>query len=335
MAIGGAAQLVCQLVVSQRDVLGLFAKLWPRRQVIGQIAAYAGGFGAARGVYQVLPGYGGLVVALVLGTLAYFLILWLIGGLLDRDRMRIDRMLVGLTSRIGPLKGISQRLAAGQAAARAVEEVVAAAGPEARPATGDGRAVVRVGLELEEQGDVEGAQAAYAKADEAGAAAAACNLGVLLEAKGDLEGAAAAYARADERGDAAGAFNLGLVLEERGDLSAAEQAYARADARGHASGACNLGVLLQTRGELERAREAYTRAEERGDVSATFNLGLMLSRDGAGAGARAAFERVQGSDGELGELARTALEALAEIDGAEARRSGPRHRLRVLSRGLL
>ena len=56
-----------------------------------------------------------------------------------------------------------------------------------------------------------------------------------------MEGAEAAYRRADERGDAFGAVSLGLVLEERGDVEGAEAAYRRADERGDATGAFNLG----------------------------------------------------------------------------------------------
>ena len=62
---------------------------------------------------------------------------------------------------------------------------------------------------------------------------------MLLEQRGDLDGAEAAYRRADARGDATGAFNLGGLLAERGDLAGAEAAYRRADERGDAGGASN------------------------------------------------------------------------------------------------
>ena len=89
------------------------------------------------------------------------------------------------------------------------------------------------------------------------------------EEEPDLEGAEAAYRRADERGDGAGASNLGLLLKQRGDLEGAEAAWRRADERGDAAGAYNLGVLLKQRGErgttydvenpdeVQRANRAY------------------------------------------------------------------------------
>ncbi|HXO06998.1 MAG TPA: hypothetical protein VN880_03160, partial [Solirubrobacteraceae bacterium] len=68
-------------------------------------------------------------------------------------------------------------------------------------------------------------EAAYRSADELGHAAAASNLGLLLENNGDLDGAELAYRRAADRGDVAGMFNLGALLEQQGDLDGAEKAY--------------------------------------------------------------------------------------------------------------
>jgi hypothetical protein len=96
------------------------------------------------------------------------------------------------------------------------------------------------------------------------AATGACNLGVLLERRGDLEGAEAAYRRADERGHATGACYLGVLLERRGDLEGAEAAFRRADERGFGAGAYNLGLLLKRRGDLEGAKAARERARDRG-----------------------------------------------------------------------
>lgn len=59
---------------------------------------------------------------------------------------------------------------------------------------------------------------------------AAYNLGVLLARRGDLEGAEAAYRRADERGNGAAAYNLGVLLDERGDTDWATAAFERAAA---------------------------------------------------------------------------------------------------------
>ena len=134
------------------------------------------------------------------------------------------------------------------------------------PAPIDINAAFDLGVLLEEQKDVAGAEAAYRRADERGHAAAASNLGVLLEAGGDRAGAEAAYRRADERGEANGAFNLGVLLEGSEDLTGAEAAYRRADERGHAAAASNLGVLLEGNGDRAGAEAAYRRADERDEA---------------------------------------------------------------------
>ena len=70
----------------------------------------------------------------------------------------------------------------------------------------------------EMRGDAEGAEAGVrAGAMRSATAAAAANLGVALHERGEVDAAQAAFARADERGHGGGAFNLGLMLEARGD----------------------------------------------------------------------------------------------------------------------
>ena len=164
------------------------------------------------------------------------------------------------------------------------------------------------GLILEDQGDVDGAIAAYEGADEQGHAASASNLGVLLEERGATAAAEAAYRRADERGDATGAFNHGVLLEERGGVAEAEAAYRRADERGHAAAASNLGVLLEQRGASAAAEAAYRRADERGDATGAFNLGILLEERGALSDAEQAYSRAddRGND-EVASVARGAL----------------------------
>lgn len=89
MAVGAAAQLVCQLAVTQRDALRLFPVLWTHRQICGQIAAYVSGFAAARATSVALPGIAGLPVALAAGSAGYFGTLVAVAGLLERDRTRL------------------------------------------------------------------------------------------------------------------------------------------------------------------------------------------------------------------------------------------------------
>ena len=174
--------------------------------------------------------------------------------------------------------------------------------------SGEADEAFNLGVLLEEQHDLAGAEAAYRRADERGHAAAASNLGVLLEGQGDLVGAQTAYRRADERGEANGAFNLGVLLEEQHDYAGAESAYRRADERGHAAAAANLGVLLEAQGDPVSAEAAYRRADERGEANGAFNLGILLEEQGDLAGAEPAYKRAdQLGQAKVAQLARAAL----------------------------
>ncbi|MFL5830032.1 MAG: peptidoglycan-binding protein [Solirubrobacteraceae bacterium] len=184
---------------------------------------------------------------------------------------------------------------------------------------GDADAAFRLGVLLEERGDLAGARGAYEAADERGHTGGASNLGVLLAEAGDLAGAAAAYRRADERGDANAAFNLGVMSEQEGDTTGACAAYRRADQRGHAEAAANLGVLLEQMGDVAGAKAAYGRARQRGDANGAVNLGMLLEEHGDLPGARAAYrEAVQSHRSEVAQLARKALRELrSDGDGQQ------------------
>jgi virulence factor Mce-like protein len=94
----------------------------------------------------------------------------------------------------------------------------------------------------------------YARGEETGEhGSGAFNLGFVLERQGDLDGAAAAYRRADEAGHAGAAVNLGLLLERQGDIEGAEAALQRAVDRGHLEAAQQLARLLEDRGDVQRA----------------------------------------------------------------------------------
>jgi virulence factor Mce-like protein len=97
---------------------------------------------------------------------------------------------------------------------------------------GDAHAAFEAGDRLAGNGDLEGAEEAYRRADEAGHPTAAAYAGVFDEARGATHEAEEAYRRADERGDGFGAFRLGLLLSRAGDWEGARGAWARADERG-------------------------------------------------------------------------------------------------------
>jgi virulence factor Mce-like protein len=64
----------------------------------------------------------------------------------------------------------------------------------------DAEALTREGLELEQHGDLDGAERAYREADELGHAGASFRLGMVLSQRDDWDGAREAWARAQERG---------------------------------------------------------------------------------------------------------------------------------------
>ena len=184
--------------------------------------------------------------------------------------------------------------------AQKIFTVVAAEDSEGAP-----KASHNLGVLLGEQGDVEGAKAAYGQAIASGhpdqAPQAAFNLGVLLGEQGDVEGAKAAYGQAIASGHAEvapmAARNLGVLLEEQGDVEGAKAAYGQAIASGHPDQAPkashNLGVLLGEQGDVEGAKAAYGQAIASGHAevapSAAVNLGVLLGEQGDVEGAKAAY----------------------------------------------
>jgi tetratricopeptide (TPR) repeat protein len=94
---------------------------------------------------------------------------------------------------------------------------------------GDGDDWYGVGCAREDEGDADGAIAAYrrALAADAGHADARINLGRLLHGRGDTSEAIVEYRRvlAGRPNDAIAAFNLGVALEDQEQLEEAAQAY--------------------------------------------------------------------------------------------------------------
>jgi O-antigen/teichoic acid export membrane protein len=62
---------------------------WPLRERFALLGAYAVGFGAAHAVEHLVPSIGGLLLALIAGTIAYSAVFFIGGGLNDRDRHRL------------------------------------------------------------------------------------------------------------------------------------------------------------------------------------------------------------------------------------------------------
>ena len=157
------------------------------------------------------------------------------------------------------------------------------------------------GVVLHQQGDAEGARAAYQQAVESGhprlAGKAARNLGLMLIDLGDTSGAQAAFEKAVEFGhpDTApkAARSLGLLLAESGDVQGARAAFQTAVDSGYAEtapkAALDLGILLRRQGDQDGARAAFQVAVDSADreaaSKAALNLGQILREQGDPLGA--------------------------------------------------
>ena len=186
------------------------------------------------------------------------------------------------------------------------------------------------GQELEDRGDLDGAEARFR---EAVAAApdyprASLNLGNALQKQGRLEEAAGAYeaALALDARYAGAHFNLGKVLLAlaRGDEAAERFERTLALDPAMADAAVMLGAVAESRGDLEGARTALERALRiaPGHAGAAVNLGTVLMEAGDATAARGAFRRALENDprsaAALAGLARLDVQAghAREADGA-------------------
>jgi O-antigen/teichoic acid export membrane protein len=88
VTLGACVQLAIQFGVLRAHLSQPMLQLWPVRQLVGLVAAYAGGFAIARVVDAALPGFLGLLAALTAGSAAYAVFLLVVGGMLPRDRAR-------------------------------------------------------------------------------------------------------------------------------------------------------------------------------------------------------------------------------------------------------
>ncbi|MEA2565221.1 MAG: hypothetical protein QOD49_398 [Actinomycetota bacterium] len=175
------------------------------------------------------------------------------------------------------------------------------------PAEQAPQAARNLGVLLAEQGDVEGARAAFQQAIASGhpdeAPRAARNLGLLLAEQGDVEGARAAFQQAIASGhpDEAprAARNLGLLLADQGDVEGARAALGQAIASGHHDhapmAARSLGDLLLRHDDVQGACAAFQQAIASGHPNqaprAAVNLGITLAKQRDVEGARAAFRQ--------------------------------------------
>jgi O-antigen/teichoic acid export membrane protein len=96
---GALADVAWMSVAMHGHLASPLTVLWPVRQMAAMLIAYAGGFGAARGMDAALPGVAGLVPALIAGCAAYAAIFVAAGGVTSRDRRRLGRAVALLRER--------------------------------------------------------------------------------------------------------------------------------------------------------------------------------------------------------------------------------------------
>jgi len=97
---GAAASATWMAAVTHRHLTAPLRTLWPIREMAALVAAFGGGFVAARSVDAALDPLVGLVPALLAGIAAYAAAYWLGGGINTRDRTR----LAGALARVKTLR---------------------------------------------------------------------------------------------------------------------------------------------------------------------------------------------------------------------------------------
>ena len=144
------------------------------------------------------------------------------------------------------------------------------------------------GINIEENGELKGAESLYRQiaetADGEAAGHAANRLGWVLEKLGDPDGARQAYRSAAESGwftaAAHGWANLGLLLTKLGEHEAADEADRSAVESGHFEVAPRVGLVLgsrlMTEERLQEARDVLERSVYSNDAFASAGAALVL-----------------------------------------------------------
>jgi CHAT domain-containing protein/Tfp pilus assembly protein PilF len=185
-------------------------------------------------------------------------------------------------------------------------------------------AIFNRGLELADQGDVEGAKAAFQNAIDSNfpemRGKAAYALGLMLKSQNDFEGAMVAWQKAAASDDVEMApmaeWSLASLLEEKGDIEGAKAAYQRAIDSNHPDvtprALLDLGGVLVGQGDVDDGLAAYRRVVDSGHPEAApkaaMNLGNLLAQQEDYDGAFAAYQyAVDSGDEEMAPLAAVTL----------------------------
>jgi O-antigen/teichoic acid export membrane protein len=102
LLVGCAFDVLLKAIVVRPYLTHPVRHLWTPRQWLAAVVAYAGGFGAARAVHEVLPALPALPLVLGAGAIAFIACFVLVGGFNERDRERLQGATRG---RMGALLG--------------------------------------------------------------------------------------------------------------------------------------------------------------------------------------------------------------------------------------
>lgn len=90
--VGPSVVIVCMGMALRHDLSTPLLRLWPLRNMLAAVGAYAGGFAAARLLASAVPYPGGIVAGVAGGALAYLLVFVAAGGMTQGDWSRLRRI---------------------------------------------------------------------------------------------------------------------------------------------------------------------------------------------------------------------------------------------------
>ncbi|MFI5532873.1 hypothetical protein ACIA8O_30495 [Kitasatospora sp. NPDC051853] len=133
---------------------------------------------------------------------------------------------------------------------------------------------------LEQAGELEGAEALFWQAADAGNVWGLVNLASAREHAGDRAGAEALARQAADAGEPAGFANLARSRRAAGNLESAEFLALQAAAAGFRVTLAEVAKGWQSTGDLDRAEELYWQAVDFGDTGALIGLTTMFEEAG-------------------------------------------------------
>jgi O-antigen/teichoic acid export membrane protein len=101
MVIGSVVAIIAGYLITRRHLRPPFRELWPYRQRVSLVVAYAAAFLAGKAMTSLVTGAVGAVPALTVAGLTYCLVILAGGGFMAEDQERFHRLLHKLRRRSG------------------------------------------------------------------------------------------------------------------------------------------------------------------------------------------------------------------------------------------